>query len=137
VLRALEEYPAWWPEVRTVRRLGTDRAAVVVRSILPYDLRFELVQDEVDRGLGVLRARLHGDLDGATAWSLTANAGGTTALRFDEDVTLTRSTLNRLAPVARRAFEWNHAVMMRHGERGLRGALGGYRVGRAARRDSS
>jgi Polyketide cyclase / dehydrase and lipid transport len=99
VLRAVERYPSWWPEIREARRVAEDRAAMRVRSLLPYDLRFELIQEEFDRSRGVLRARLIGDLDGVSAWSRTTTSEGAPALRFDEDVRLRRAGLNRLAPV--------------------------------------
>jgi hypothetical protein len=107
---------------------------LLVRSTLPYDLRFDMIEDEADRTSGVLRASMVGDLDGFSAWSITTTAHGATALRFDEDVRLNKPWLNRFAPVARRAFEWNHAMMMRHGERGLRAALAGYRLANATDR---
>jgi hypothetical protein len=131
VLRAVDRYPSWWPEVREARRVADDRAAMRVRSLLPYDLRFELIQEEVDRRRRVLRARLVGDLDGVSAWSHVTAPNGAPALRFDEDVRLRRPGLNLLAPIARPAFEWNHALMMRHGERGFRAALAGFILAKA------
>ena len=40
-----------------------------------------------------------------------------------------KALLRRLAPIARPAFRANHALMMRHGERGLRTYLAGFEHG--------
>ncbi len=58
---------------------------------------------------------------GATAcgtgrWKLTSADGGT-LVRYDWDIRTTRRWMNLLAPVARPAFSWNHAELMREGAR--------------------
>jgi hypothetical protein len=125
ILHAVDEYPSWWPEVKEARRIDPEAFAMRVRSALPYELRFRLEQEEVDRSRGVLRARLTGDLDGTSAWTVRSDT-----VRFDEDVRLAEPRLSRLTPLARPAFRWNHAAMMRSAERGLRAALAGFRVAR-------
>ncbi len=42
----------------------------------------------------------------------------------------TNATLNRLAPIVRPAYVANHAVMMAHGQAGLRAFLAGYALAR-------
>jgi hypothetical protein len=128
VLNDLESYPAWWPEIRSVRPLGGDRFEVVARSFLPYELRFvsEAAPDEPSPGL--INARLSGDMEGTVRWTVEQVDAGC-RLVYDQEVTTHKRLLNIMAPVARPGFKANHAVMMRHGERGLRTFMAGYARG--------
>ena len=96
--------------------------------MLPYDLVFHSTQERRDAADGVLQARLSGDLDGFSRWTVTSNGLVATAV-FDEEVTATKALLRRLAPVARPAFRANHWLMMRHGQAGLQVYLAGYAAG--------
>jgi hypothetical protein len=119
VLVDLEHYPSWWPQVRAVASLGPDRAVVVCRSVLPYDL--ELVLDAVSRDPGHLEVALSGPIDGFARWSLVG-AGGGTRLEYVQRVT----ALGRLgwaSYLLKPVLRWNHAVMMRGFDRGLARAL--------------
>ena len=129
VLRELTEYPRWWPEVKRATRLGDDAVALVCRSVLPYDLSFVAERGKEDRRAGLLEAKLSGDLEGVSRWTIT---GGSEAsmLVFEEEVVTNKRLLNRLTPLARPAFIANHSLMMRNGERGLRTYLAGFRRGR-------
>ena len=71
---------------------------------------------------------MRGDLDGFSRWTLDPERAGTMAT-FEEEVIARRKSMRRLAMVARPFFRWNHAVMMRHGRRGLGIYLAGYRAG--------
>lgn len=128
VLNDLESYPAWWPEIRSVRPLGGDRFEVVARSFLPYELRFvsEAAADEPSPG--VINARLSGDMEGTVRWTVEQVDAGC-RLVYDQEVTTHKRLLNVMAPVARPGFKANHAVMMRHGEHGLRTFMAGYARG--------
>jgi Polyketide cyclase / dehydrase and lipid transport len=130
VLEALDRYPRWWPEVREVRKVSDQAYEVRARSLLPYDLIFvthEGTRDPVNR---VLEAKLTGDLEGFSRWTITpAPSGAGADLLFEEDVVTNRALLRRLAPIARPAFRANHALMMRHGERGFRTYLAGFEHG--------
>ncbi|HET7489421.1 MAG TPA: SRPBCC family protein [Acidimicrobiales bacterium] len=126
VLNDLPSYPAWWPEIREVRRLGDVRFEVVARSFLPYDLRF--VSEGVRSGDGVIDARLTGDLEGTVRWTISAEGGGC-RLVYDQEVDTHKALLNATAPLARPAFRANHALMMRHGQAGLRTFMAGYAMG--------
>lgn len=129
-LERLHDYPAWWPEVRDADRLDEDRFRLRCRSTLPYDLVFTSTQERRDPVERVLQARLAGDLDGYSRWTVTAVPTGGTDAVFDEEVVATKGLLRRLALVARPAFQANHAVMMRHGRAGLRTYLAGWQAGR-------
>ena len=133
VLADLTTYPAWWPEVRGVEKLEDGRFQMTCRSLLPYNLVFESIQDRRDPDEGVLEARLVGDLDGFSRWTIASDAAIVTAV-FEEEVTATKALLRYLAPVARPAFRANHTLMMRHGQAGLRVYLAGYTAARAVDR---
>lgn len=128
VLADLDEYTSWWPEIKHVSKTGEDTVAVRVRSLLPYDLDFEMRQTRKDPEAGILEVRMTGDLEGYSRWTVSSSDGGARLL-FEEEVETNKKVLNRLAPVARAAFKWNHAFMMRHGEAGLRTYMAGFRRG--------
>jgi hypothetical protein len=130
VLRELADYPLWWPEVKEVWQRDDSTIDVRCRAMLPYDLRFRMQRRHEDRDSGVLEVAMTGDLEGFSRWTISA-AGRGCRLVFEEDVTLNKELLNRIAPVARGVFKLNHALMMRHGKRGLRTYLAGFRRGRA------
>jgi Polyketide cyclase / dehydrase and lipid transport len=125
-LRALEDYPAWWREVRDVTPEGADVYAMRVRSVLPYDLRFSSMRSRDDAAAGLLEAEMVGDLDGFSRWTITASGSGARCV-FEEQVQARKALLRRLELVGRPAFRANHALMMRHGRTGLRAYLAGFR----------
>ena len=114
VLEDLRTYPDWWPEVRAVEQLSDEAAEVTCRSALPYDLVFTTTRRRRDPVAGVLEAALAGDLNGWSRWTITPGVAV-----FEEEVDVGKQSLRLLAPVARPLFRANHALMMRHGERGL------------------
>ena len=119
-LAKLDEYPAWWPQVRNARPIDELACELEVRSSLPYSLRITAHHSRKDPDAGVLEARLTGDVVGHSRWTLTAGRDGAgTILEFGEEVEVRRLLLRRLS-FARPAFRINHALMMHAGERGLR-----------------
>jgi hypothetical protein len=126
VLRNIEDYPAWWPEVKEVWQAGDDTVGVRCRSLLPYDLRFTMRRERDDRDALVLEVAMRGDLEGYSRWAIS-RAGEGSRLDFKEEVTTNKTVLNRLALVAKPAFVWNHSLMMRHGQAGLTTYLAGFR----------
>ena len=64
VLRDLEGYVAWWPEIREVHKIGEGRFDVTARALLPYELRMVLSQSVLDEDTGVIEADLSGHLIG-------------------------------------------------------------------------
>jgi len=130
VYRALErlaDYPLWWPEIRDVRPLGDQTFRLTCRSALPYELCFTSQSTVRDPEARVLEARMTGDLEGFSRWTIGVHPTGTSAT-FDEEVVAQKPLLRRLEPIARPAFKVNHSRMMRNGERGLRTYLAGYRA---------
>jgi hypothetical protein len=128
VLEDLESYPAWWPEIRRVKPLGGARFEVVARSFLPYELRFVSEPAPGAPSPGAIDARLSGDLEGSVRWTVRETPDGC-RLVYDQEVDTHKGLLNLMAPVARPAFKANHALMMRHGETGLRTFMAGYSRG--------
>jgi hypothetical protein len=124
VLERLDDYPAWWREVREARRFDDDTVELTVRSALPYALVFVTRRSVHDPERGRLEAEMTGDLDGFSRWTVTPDGSGALAV-FDEDVVVNKRLLRALEPVARPAFRANHWLMMRHGEAGLRARLTG------------
>lgn len=130
-IHAVARYPAWWPEVKEARQLGPDHLWLRTRSILPYDLAFDLHRTVADPTAGILEARLTGDLDGVIRWTIEGAGSDGCRITFDEDVVTTKDILNRLAPLVRPAYAANHRLMMAHGQVGLRTFLAGYGFARA------
>jgi hypothetical protein len=128
-LHNLASYPAWWPEVKEAKRIDEKTFRLRCRSTLPYDLIFETAQAVQDPATGILEASMTGDLEGFSRWTIKPGPEGS-VMRFDEEVTTNKRSLNLLAPIARPAFKANHTLMMRHGEAGLRTFLAGLRLGR-------
>jgi Polyketide cyclase / dehydrase and lipid transport len=131
VYRVLEDvggYPRWWPEVRRVDRIDASTVRIVARSVLPYSLTFQATESRQDEKVGVLEIAMRGDLEGFSRWTIESKRAGTLAT-FEEEVIARKKSLRRLAWVARPFFRWNHAVMMRHGRRGLGVYLAGFRAG--------
>jgi hypothetical protein len=125
VLEHLAGYPSWWKEVKEVLPLGPEQYELRCRSLLPYDLVFRTQQTRRDPQARVLEARLTGDLEGFSRWTIQDVPAGARAT-FEEEVVANKALLRRLDPVARPAFRANHKLMMAHGERGLRTFLAGY-----------
>ena len=118
-LADVEQYPTWWRQVRGGRRLDEASGEIVCRSLLPYDLTFVATRVVEDPSARVLRASLHGDLNGTSEWTITGVDGHCTAV-FDEDVEVGSGLLRAAGLLGRPALRFNHDLMMRSGERGLR-----------------
>lgn len=124
-----EDWPRWWPFVRSVRTLrpGDADGLGSVRRIewatrLPYDLVIEVEAVEVLRQQR-LRARSRGQLRGEGLWLLN-HEGGFTDVTYVWRVSLERPWMRVLAPLLAPLFRWNHAAVMRAGQAGLARHLG-------------
>lgn len=120
VLERIQDYPLWWPEVRSVRRVAADvdTAEIVIRSLLPYELALVARHSRRDPAAGVLEAVLSGDVAGFARWSLTTANGGSSVL-YEQRVEACKPSLRRFRFVGRPVFRANHWLMMRHGYRRL------------------
>ena len=117
-------YPSWWPQVRAARELEDGVGELRCRSLLPYDLTFVMHREVEDAAQRVLAARLEGDLIGTSRWTVAPDGTGCAAV-FDEDVEVGKGAVRAAGRLARPALRFNHDLMMRSGERGLRRRLAG------------
>jgi polyketide cyclase/dehydrase/lipid transport protein len=115
-LRDVARYPRWWPQVRGVRRLSETSGELRCRSLLPYELVFVISREIEDPHARVLSARQTGDLDGTSRWTVRDDGIAV----FDEDVVVRKPLVRVARRLARAALRFNHDLMMRDGERGLR-----------------
>jgi uncharacterized protein YndB with AHSA1/START domain len=128
-----ERWPGWWKGAESVVELTPgDPSGVgsvrqfVWKSALPYRLAFEVETVRVEP-LSLLEGRVReGDLEGKGVWHFQADGTGT-FVRYDWNVRTTKRWMNLAAPLAGPLFRWNHDVVMRWGERGLRRLLEGYK----------
>ena len=118
VLSNFEAYSIWWPQVRSVSAIEHGYKTVC-KSWLPYELRFDTLQVQMNADEGIIEGRLRGDLEGFARWHIRSLATGS-RLDYLQEVDLMDPVLKKFLPIARPAFRWNHFVMMRSGERGLR-----------------
>lgn len=132
VLDAIDQWPDWWPNVRTIERLqgdGADGLGGVVRATfvgrLPYRLRFDLTVTRRDRP-SAISGTATGELEGSGDWTLWEE-GGWTAVRYVWAIRTTRRWMDLLAPLpfVDELFRLNHHAVMRSGLRGIRRRLGG------------
>jgi uncharacterized protein YndB with AHSA1/START domain len=125
-----EAWPSWWRGVEVAEELsrppgGADVGTVsrmVWRSLLPYRVEFEILTTRVERPT-LLEGRASGELAGIGRWRLYEQ-DGVTAVLYEWDVRTTRPRMNRLAPLLRPAFEWNHDWVMARGGEGIAALLG-------------
>lgn len=126
-----ERWPVWWRGVEAVTELEPGAGEHEVgslhrftwKSALPYRLTFDLRVTRVV-SLQRIESRASGELEGTGVWSFRPDCG-VTRVQYDWDVRTTQPWMNLLAPAARPLFAWNHDVVMRWGERGLRSLLEG------------
>ncbi|WP_372351944.1 SRPBCC family protein [Streptomyces sp. KL116D] len=118
-LERAEEYPAWWPQVRSVTPLDEFSGVAVFRSFLPYALTVTAREKRRDPAAGVLEILMTGDLDGWARWTVGVLPGGGTHAVYDQEVEVRKPLMRLLALPGRPVFVANHAWMMRGGRRGL------------------
>ena len=121
-LERVEDYPDWWPQVRSVSRLNDTTGVITIRSVLPYDMTFTARETRRDPGAGLLEIAMTGDIEGWARWTVAADGTGTLA-RYDQVVDVNKPLLRRLAVPGRPFFRANHRLMMGAGRRGLLGHL--------------
>jgi hypothetical protein len=125
-----ERWPSWWRGVESVVKVEPgDEEGVgslgryVWKSRLPYRLEFEMRTTRVERP-ALMEGSADGELAGTGRWRLFED-DGVTAVVYEWNVHTTAAWMNRLAPVARPVFAWNHDVVMRWGGEGMARLLGG------------
>ncbi|MGI8804482.1 MAG: SRPBCC family protein, partial [Thermoleophilaceae bacterium] len=96
------------------------------RGRLPYAVEFESRTTVVDRPFRI-EGVTTGELEGRGLWRLFER-DGVMAVLYQWDVATTKPWMNRLAPLLRPAFRWNHDAVMRGGGEGLARRVGGLLV---------
>jgi uncharacterized protein YndB with AHSA1/START domain len=129
VLEDPTAWPAWWRWLLRAQLLepGRDdglgaRYRFQFKTALPYTLSFESETVRMSPP-SLWEARVSGELAGTGAWEVTEQGGGS-LIRYTWLVATTKRWMNLLAPVARPAFSWNHALIMRDFATGLGRRLG-------------
>jgi uncharacterized protein YndB with AHSA1/START domain len=125
-----ERWPQWWRGVEEAEELsrppGGDDVGTVSRlvwkSLLPYRVEFEVTTTRVECPY-LLEGHARGELEGTGRWRLYEQ-DGVTAVLYEWNVSTTKPWMNRLAPLLRPAFEWNHDWVMARGGEGLAKLLG-------------
>jgi uncharacterized protein YndB with AHSA1/START domain len=119
-----ERWPTWWRGVESVRTVEEgDEEGVgslgryVWKSRLPYRLEFDTRIVGVDRPR-YMEGRAAGELEGTGRWRLFEEAP-LTVVTYEWEVRTTAAWMNRVAPLARPVFAWNHDVVMGWGAKGL------------------
>lgn len=129
VLSRPEEWPGWWRAVKRVELIANGETgglgavrAFTWRTALPYELTFAMTVTRMEP-THILEGRASGELDGVGRWTLSEAPDGTDA-RYDWIVSLAKPWQRTLAPLLRPVFTWNHHVVMRWGNDGVRRRLG-------------
>lgn len=130
IIENADAWPEWWRGVVSNVEItkGDDDGLGSVRrsrwkSALPYTLTFdsEIVRVEKFR---LIEARAFGELNGTGLWQFEQIQDSRTRVTYDWRVSTAKAWMNAIAPIARPFFKWNHDVIMRWGEEGLRKRLG-------------
>jgi len=123
------KWPEWWRGVVSVQEIekgGPDGVGSLRRftwkSALPYQLTLDMRTTRVVRHERI-EGTASGELSGTGIWTFAAE-GGLTIARYDWKVEANKAWMRVLSPVARPLFAWNHDVVMRWGEEGIRLRLG-------------
>ena len=122
-------WPSWWrgveeaSEIRPGDESGVGTVARMVwKSLLPYRVEFEVTSTRVER-YNLMEGHAVGELEGIGRWRFYEQ-DGLTAVLYEWNVSTTKPWMNRLAPLLRPAFEWNHDWVMARGGEGLSELLG-------------
>ncbi len=125
----VERWPDWWPSVTRVELLTPgDKNGIGAANrftwatALPYDLAFVMTVADT-QPMQRIEGHAAGELEGTGIWTLN-HEDGLTIVRYDWQVDVTKPWMRRLAPLLIPVFAWNHSVVMRLGEEGLRNYLG-------------
>jgi uncharacterized protein YndB with AHSA1/START domain len=121
-------WPEWWRGVEKAEEVlpGNDGdvgtvSRMVWKSLLPYRVSFEVTTTRVEPNL--IEGSAVGELEGTGRWRFYEQ-DGVTAVLYEWNVATTKPWMNRLAPLLRPVFEWNHDWVMARGGEGIARRLG-------------
>lgn len=118
VLRDIDSWPLWWPQVHSVERIDDVSGHVAIRSVLPITFRIKLIALVEDPTSGTLKASLDGDLTGWTQFVVSPEAGRA-RLVYDQEAVATKRGYGLAASIGAPVLVLNHRLMMRAGMRAL------------------
>lgn len=121
--------PRWWPaayarvsEIAPGDANGIGRTSdITTRGALPYDVNWRIEVIAVERPT-MIRIRASGDLVGVGEWRLRQD-GPDVALDYDWRVRVGKPWMKAFEVVLKPLFVFNHNIVMRKGERGLKAEL--------------
>ncbi len=123
-----ERWTQWWKGLERVETLSTGDAQDIGsvrrftwKSLLPYRLVVDMRTVQVEPPT-MLELHATGELAGTGIWRLSREGEGT-LVQYEWNVKTTKPWMNILAPIARPLFSWNHDILMRWGESGLKHLL--------------
>lgn len=119
VLRDVETWDEWWPQIREIRPYDDASGWVRIRSVLPISLGVTITSDLIEPGSGTLRASLAGDLTGWSQFVVRASSSGGADVAYTQECDVTKRGFVRLSSWTRPVLIANHAWMMRSGMRAL------------------
>jgi hypothetical protein len=129
LIKDIAGWPEWWKGVTDVKinKEGEPDgcgkcAAIKWRSALPYSLSFELEVTKIIEFKKIIGFTT-GDLKGKGIWEFFPEDNNSSSLCFYWDVDTTLTWMNTLAPVLKPVFKWNHDVVMKWGQEGLKEKL--------------
>ncbi len=129
LIEQADDWPAWWPGVLESREIkpGDPNGIGSIRrttwkSALPYKLTFDSETIRVEK-FREIEIRAFGELTGRGLWHFEQIQDRRTRVQYDWQVTTDKAWMNLVAPLARPLFRWNHDIIMRRGEAGIRRRL--------------
>jgi hypothetical protein len=123
-IRQMDHWPEWWKYVKSVKKLrdGDENEIGSIRRIcwetaLPYTIMFDSELTLLER-YSRMEGIAYGDLTGSGVWIFSVK-NGSTRVRYDWNVEVTKKWMKYFDFIARPVFKWNHDKVMRAGYEGL------------------
>ncbi len=124
-----DQWPEWWKYVEKVTTVEKgDAQEIGTVKIFEWSTKFfytihfhsRLIENEYGKRL---KGEAWGELEGTGLWTFEEHDGLTTAT-YHWDVSTTKPWMNFMAPILKPLFKFNHDIVMKDGEVGLRKRLG-------------
>lgn len=124
-----QNWPKWWKAVESAQLITHSgnkegigsQIALVFKGALPYRLKFTTTVSKIHH-FDYLEGASSGELAGVGRWELVED-GEVTIVHYYWDVQLNKVWLRIISPLIRPILVWNHNIVMREGEKGLRSLL--------------
>lgn len=124
----VERWINWWEGLLAFEALSSgdsNRVGFTCRltwkGVLPYRLVVHMRTVRLEPPV-LIESAASGELEGRGIWRIKPQ-GEATIAEYDWRVKTTKAWMNWVVPLARPVFSWNHHVVMRGGEEGLKRLL--------------